>query len=278
MIRIILMSAILLVIALLVKKIPDEAIESGEEKSIPVMGLPHFWPESTLPVFHHSTFTLAYDEDHEQVRWVAHILTREQLDRKFVKRTDWYEADPSIPTGSAEFYDYKGSGYTKGHLVPSGDRAWSRKVNEETFLMSNISPQDYHFNSGVWRELEENIRDWARTNEQLYLVTGPVFGTDAPTIGKNVVTVPEAFFKVVLDLELPERKAIGFVIPNEKTDLPLEDFAMPIDAVEEMTGIDFYDLLITDDEMEAELESEFDIELWGVDPDRYIKRVEVWNR
>lgn len=278
MVRIILMSAILLVIALLVKNIPDEAIESGEEKSIPVMGLPHFWPESTLPVFHHSTFTLAYDEDHEQARWVAYILTREQLDRNFVRRTDWYEADPSIPTGSAEFYDYKGSGYTKGHLVPSGDRAWSRKVNEETFLMSNISPQTYHFNSGVWRELEENIRDWARTNEQLYIITGPVLGSDAPRIGKNAVTVPEAFFKVVLDLDLPERKAIGFVIPNEKTDLPLEDFALPVDAVEEITGIDFFDLLITDDELEAELESDFDIELWGVDPDRYVRRVEIWNR
>src|SRR5690606_10935983 len=130
-----------------------------------------------------------------------------------------------IPTGSAEFYDYKGSGYTKGHLLPSADRVWNRKVNEETFLMSNISPQVYHFNAGVWRELEENVRDWARANGRLYIVTGPVFRNSRETISPKEITVPEAFFKVALDLDHPEQKAIGFVIPHEKTDLHLADFA-----------------------------------------------------
>ena len=238
----------------------------------------HFWPESSLPVIHHSGFSLGYDENHEQARWVAYVLTREQLDRKFVKRTDWFEKDESVLTGSADFYDYKGSGYTKGHLVPSADRAWSREVNQETFLMSNISPQDYHFNAGVWRELEENVRDWARRNDRLFIVTGPVFGGSTTTIGVQKVTVPEAFYKVILDLDQPEQKAIGFVIPNEKTDLPLSEFARSVDEVEEMTGIDFFDLLITDDDLEAQLEADFDIHLWEIDPRRYQRRVEVWNK
>src|SRR5690606_37019502 len=125
--------------------------------------------------------------------------------------TDWFEKDAAIPTGSADFYDYKGSGYTKGHLVPSADRAWNRKVNEETFLMSNISPQAYHFNGGVWRELEENVRDWARENDRLFIVTGPVIGQSRERIGSNQVTVPEAFFKAILDLDLPDQKAIAFL-------------------------------------------------------------------
>lgn len=238
----------------------------------------HYWPESSLPVIHHSGFSLGYDENHEQARWVAYVLTREQLDRKFVKRTDWFEKDESVPTGSADFYDYKGSGYTKGHLVPSADRAWSREVNQETFLMSNISPQEYHFNAGVWRELEENVRDWARDNDRLFIVTGPVFGQSTTTIGVQKVTVPEAFYKVILDLDQPEQKAIGFVIPNEKTDLPLSEFARSVDEVEEMTGIDFFDLLITDDDLEAKLEAAFDIQLWEIDPQRYQRRVEMWNK
>ena len=238
----------------------------------------HYWPESSLPVIHHSSFSLGYDEKHEQARWVAYVLTREQLDRKFVKRTEWFEKDESVLTGSADFYDYKGSGYTKGHLVPSADRAWSREVNQETFLMSNISPQEYHFNAGVWRELEENVRDWARDNDRLFIVTVSVFGQSTTTIGVQKVTVPEAFYKVILDLDQPEQKAIGFVIPNEKTDLPLSEFARSVDEVEEMTGIDFFDLLITDDDLEAQLEADFDIHLWEIDPRRYQRRVEVWNK
>ena len=277
MIRVILMAAILVAFVLLMKKISGVSEGTPITESSPVSGIVHYWPESTLPVIQHSTFTLAYDEAHEQARWVAYVLTREQLNRNFVERTDWYEVDESIPTGSAEFYDYKGSGYTKGHLLPSADRAWNRKVNEETFLMSNISPQTYHFNGGVWRELEENVRDWARTNDRLYIVTGPVLENSHETISPKEITVPEAFFKVVLDLDTPEQKAIGFVIPNEKTDLHLTDFARSVDEVEEITGINFYDVLITDDELESVLESDINLGLWKVDQDRYRRRVEVWN-
>lgn len=277
MIRVILMAAILVAFVLMMKKISGVSEGTPFTESSPVSGIVHYWPESTLPVIQHSTFTLAYDEAHEQARWVAYVLTREQLNRNFVERTDWYEVDESIPTGSADFYDYKGSGYTKGHLLPSADRAWNRKVNEETFLMSNISPQTYHFNGGVWRELEENVRDWARTNDRLYIVTGPVLGNSRETISPKEITVPKAFFKVVLDLDSPERKAIGFVIPHEKTDLHLADFARSVDEVEEITGIDFYDVLITDDQLESELESEINIDLWKIDQDRYRRRVEVWN-
>lgn len=277
MIRTVLMAAILVAFVLMMKKISGLSEDNLFTASTPVAGAPHYWPESTHPVIQHSTFTLAYDEEHEQARWVAYILTREQLNRKSVKRTDWYEVDESIPTGSAEFYDYKGSGYTKGHLLPSADRAWNRKVNEETFLMSNISPQTYHFNGGVWRELEENVRDWARANDRLYIVTGPVLDKSRETISPKEITVPEAFFKVVLDLDSPDQKAIGFVIPNQKTDLHLTDFARSVDEVEVLTGIDFFDLLITDDLLESELEGTFNINLWDVDQDRYRRRIEIWN-
>lgn len=278
MIRILLMGAILVAFVLMMKNmsgILDDASSSNFNSGTEIKP---YWPESDFPVIQHSTFTLAYDEDHEQAKWVAYVLTREELDRKYVDRTDWYEKDEAVPTGSAEFYDYKESGYTKGHLLPSADRAWNKKVNAETFLMSNISPQDYHFNRGVWRELEENVRDWARANERLYIVTGPVIGHSKKRIGQNRVTVPEAYFKVVLDLDEPELKAIGFLIPNKKTDRPLSDFALSVNEVEEKTGIDFYNQLIFSDTMEETLESEFDTELWPVDTQRYRIRVEKWNK
>src|SRR5690606_27326955 len=135
-----------------------------------------------------------------------------------------------------------------------------------------------HFNGGVWRELEENVRDWARKNERLFIVTGPVIGNSRETIGQNKVTVPEAFFKVLLDLDEPGMKAIGFLIPNEKTDRPLADFARSVDDIEKLTGIDFYDLLLTDDDLESQLESSTDMTLWPVDQRRYEQRVNEWNK
>lgn len=276
-IRTLLMGAILIAFVLMMKNMTGvlDGVSSADVNS--GSRIPAYWPESNYPLIQHSTFTLAYDEDHEQAKWVAYILTREELNRKYVDRTDWFETDEAVPTGSAEFYDYKGSGFAKGHLLPSADRAWSRAVNEETFLMSNISPQDYHFNGGVWRELEENTRDWARENERLYIVTGPVIGKSKIKIGQNGVTVPEAYFKVLLDLDEPELKAIGFLIPNKKTDRPLSDFAMSVKDVEEKTGIDFYSQLISPDALEEELESDYNMSLWPVDKGRYKIRVEKWN-
>lgn len=278
LIRIMLMAAILIAFVLMMRKVASFKDDASSIDHSPVEGGLHYWPESSEPVIQHSTFTLSYDEENEQAHWVAYILTRDELNRNFVDRTDWFEEDVAVPGGSSDYYDYKGSGYTRGHLVPSADRAWSRKVNEETFLMSNISPQTYHFNGGIWRELEENVRDWARSNERLFIVTGPVIGDSRETIGHNDVTVPEAFFKVVLDLDQPEQKAIGFLIPNDISDQPLSEYARTVDDIEEITGINFFDLLVADDSEEDQVESTKDIDLWPVDPDRYRQRLEHWNQ
>lgn len=276
-IRTLLMAAILVAFVFMMRKMPGLLDDDAETNPTPRTENAIYWPESTYPVIQHSTFTLAYDENHEQARWVAYVLTQKELNRKFVDRTDWFDKDEAIPTGSSEFYDYKGSGYSKGHLIPSADRAWNRTVNEETFLMSNISPQAYNFNGGVWRELEENVRYWARSNDRLYIVTGPIMGNSKKSIGENRVTVPDAFFKVVLDLDEPEQKAIGFIIPNAKTDRPLSDFAMPVSIVEQKTGIDFYHQLFSSDTLEEKLESEINLKLWPVDKNRYQIRVQKWN-
>ncbi|MBY5957266.1 DNA/RNA non-specific endonuclease [Membranicola marinus] len=277
-IRVLLMGAILVAFVLMLRKLPGVMTEVADNETTSEPVTATYWPESNLPVIQHSTFTLTYDEEHEQAKWVAYVLTKKELNRQFVDRTDWFEMDEAIPTGSSEYYDYKGSGYTKGHLIPSADRAWNRAVNEETFLMSNISPQAYNFNGGVWRELEENVRDWARSNDRLYIVTGPIIGKSTKTIGENQVTVPERFFKVILDFDEPELKAIGFIIPNAATDLPLSEFAMPVRSVEEQTGIDFYNQLIQSDSLEKVLESNFELNLWPVDENRYRMRVDKWNR
>ena len=224
-------------------------------------------------------YVLSYDEDWEQAEWVAYILEREKLQQKWGERPRDFREDPEVRTGSATDYDYRGSGYDRGHLAPFADFAYDDALARETFYLSNISPQARQFNQGVWRELEELTRDWAKRFKRLYVVTGPVMTQDPKgTIGRrNRVAIPAAYFKVLLDADDPERKGIGFVIPNEISFDPLPKYAMSIDEVERITGINFFSELLPED-LERELEAEGNPDFWPFSKKKYDRRVNSWNK
>jgi len=184
-------------------------------------------------------FQLSYNEENEQADWVAYILTRQMIKNSIAKRKDNFREDKNINTGSAENSDYKKSGFDRGHLVPAADMKWSENAMDETFLMSNMSPQYPDFNRKTWKNLEEDIRKWASKNDSLYIFTGPYFGNSTTTIGKNEVIVPEYFFKAIYDISYPEYKSIAFFIKNENTANDYKKYAITIDSLESITGFDF---------------------------------------
>ncbi len=216
--------------------------------------------EKTDMVISHPGFTLLYDEEHEQALWVAYHLTREELYGLF-ERKDNFRSDPSIPTESASLADYRGGGYDRGHLIPAADLTWSEEAMGASFYMSNMSPQATAFNRGIWSDLEAVVRNFADTEGSVYVVTGPVL-TDGPykTIGPNQVSIPNAYYKVILDYQEPELKAIGFVLPNEGSKEDLTNFATTVREVEEITGLDFFHRL--SDPQEELLETTLSIDAW----------------
>jgi endonuclease G len=250
-----------------------------ETRSNGVVIQPHADHSPYLPaasggqVVHHAHYSLSYLEAYEQAQWVAYELTREELNSTKVERTDWFYADYDVSTRSAFHRDYSGSGYTRGHLAPAADMAFDSVAMRESFFMSNISPQVRAFNNGIWRELEEQTRDWARDDGRLYVVTGPVLHKGLrERIGKNRVAVPEYFYKVLVDPDDPEIKGIGFLIPNAMSDEPLLRFVVPIDSIEVLTGIDFFPQLAVPID-----EATINERLWPVAGWRYRKRVDDWN-
>ncbi|MDF1698180.1 MAG: DNA/RNA non-specific endonuclease [Saprospiraceae bacterium] len=254
----------------------DNVVLSGEEG---VNVESNFLPESTTgQVIHHTHYTLSYSEEHEQAEWVAYKLTKENLDKPRVKRVKKYTPDPSIPTLSAKHNDYSHSGYTRGHLVPAGDMNFSKKAMRETFFMSNISPQTKEFNGGIWRELEENVRNWARKEKELYIIAGPLLQEKniIKEIGYNQVAVPDAFYKIILDLTGAEKKSIAFIIPNKKSETHLSKYVVTIDEIEELTGVDFFADFLSE-ELEEDLEKSIQPELWQFDQKKYNLRVKSWN-
>ena len=212
-------------------------------------------------------YSLCYRESYELAEWSAYCLERGEL-AKNASRTNDFRADPAITTGSASLADYRGSGYDRGHLAPAADFAYAASAMSETFYMSNMTPQAPAFNRGIWQQLEAQVRRWAAEYGRAYVVAGPVLdapASDYAAIGENAVAVPRAFYKVVLlplyaddaDAATPDDcaalLAYAFVIPNEKCESSFYDYAVPIDAVEALTGIDFFYQL--DDALEAALEA-----------------------
>jgi endonuclease G len=236
-----------------------------------------YLPSSRGQIVHHTYYSLSYIERNEQPEWTAYIMDRKMLNVPNLERYKHFAPDYQVSTRSAFHRDYNNSGFTRGHLVPAGDMAFDTIAMRESFYMSNMSPQLRAFNNGIWKELEENIRDWTYKAEQLYIITGPIFNGVRKTIGReNKIAVPNAFFKVLMDYKNPEHKAIAFIIPHEMSDRRLEEFMVTIDQVEILTGIDFFNDLINDAE-EEKLESQIDKTKWNVSDKRYQLRISKWN-
>ncbi len=238
--------------------------EANENKEVPSTGLTvtfDFNPTSTSnQIIVHDNYSLSYVEEYEQAEWVAYELKKEQITNSNFRRPFFIE-DHKVKTGSANWRNYKQSGFDKGHLCPAADRKFSKSAFEETFLTSNISPQKHEFNDGVWNRLEQKVRYWATKYDGVYVITAGVLEKGLATIGNENVAVPNYFYKVLLDEYNGKYRMIGFLIPAEDSDKPLYEFVVPVDEIERLTGIDFFPKL--DDAIETRMEKSSDYKNWS---------------
>lgn len=210
-------------------------------------------------IIKHSNYILSYAEEHEQAYWVAYELTKEET-IKTAGRDNNFRVDPLIKSGSATLSDYKGAGFDRGHLAPAGDMSFSKEAMSESFFMSNMSPQNPSFNRGIWKKLEGQFHKWGEQYNCIHIATGAILKDGLATIGNNQVSIPDKYYKIALRENNGEVNVIGFVMPNEKSNSPLSKFAVSIDEIEKMTGIDFFSQL--DDELENRIEGDVDLSNW----------------
>lgn len=205
-------------------------------------------------IIRHEGYTLRFRDEYKEADWVAYPLLPEEINGDTDREGSSFRPDPAVPTGSALPSDYTRSGYDRGHLAPAGDFKFSRRMMQETFFMSNMTPQAPQFNRGIWKQLEELVRRWALRDNGLYVVTGPVLKSGLPTIGRvTEVSVPEKFYKVILYCNKPDIRMIGFLLDNEPSSSSLKQFVVPVDQIEQLTGIDFFPKI--PDNLERQLES-----------------------
>ena len=238
--------------------IPNSNSERINNLYIPKLEIPK--TKNWDKIISHTGYTLAYNEKYKQANWVAYELTKEETN-KIVERSNKFISDPQINSVNNFDKDYKASGYDRGHLAPAGDMGWSATSMIESFYYSNMSPQLPGFNRGIWKKLEELVRTWAIENKSVYVVTGPILAKGLSTIGYNKIAVPNYYYKVILDYQKPNIKGIGFILPNEPSKSLLQNYAVSIDSVEKVTGIDFFYLL--KDQEEDLIEKELCINCWS---------------
>jgi len=256
--------------------------EDPETPSITIIGQ----PDSDIPAIHHTmetsnsafeickpgplsgvseqivqknAYIVSYNKDTKTPNWVAWHLTADHTDGPVRRMNTFYEEE-CVASPRATLDDYRGSGWSRGHMCPAGDNKWDETAMYESFSLVNVCPQNASLNSGLWNSIEIDCRRWANRFGDIYIVCGPVFyNREHEVIGYNKVYVPEAFFKVVLCLN-GNPKGMGFVVKNADGSKKRDLYYNSIDQVERIIGMDFFPAL--PDDIENQVEAEANIDDW----------------
>lgn len=208
----------------------------------------------------YESFTVSFNPDNKTPNYVSWILHGRKTGGK-VERSNKFWTDIDID-GCPDTRDYSRSGYDRGHMCPAGEQKWSVKAMHDCFVMTNMCPQNHELNTGAWNTLEEMERVWAKRDSAIVIVAGPIYdGTETETIGRSEVRVPSAFFKVLLAPFATPMRAIGFVYPNMRCEGNMQAYAVSVDDVEKMTGLDFFAAL--PDEIENDIEATVSFNDWN---------------
>ena len=199
-------------------------------------------------------FEIAYDEKRQNPAWVAYKITLDKWDEEW-KRPSRFSVDPET-LAQISHGDYTNSGYDRGHMAPNEaiSESYGRDAQLQTFMMSNVVPQDPDLNQGPWRIFEEFLIEQTKTTDDLWVITGPIYDTDIELLPNEQIEIPDMFFKVVIDEVDGRIVPLSVIMPQEagRRD-SWKQYRVTIDAAELASGWDFLSGL--EDEIEAATES-----------------------
>ena len=200
----------------------------------------------TFPVKHYSGFSVQYHSKNKIPLWTYEKISSKTLKPVASRSSMRFHKDPSLYSlHQSQLKDYYKSGYDRGHMAAAANQQSSREALKETFLLSNVCPQNASLNRGLWAKLEANTRKMAKTGE-VEVITGPLFLSSQKgnkryisyeVIGENEVAVPTHFFKLILN----NGRQTAYIIPNEAVDpqADLEQFQVSVSNLEKASGLRF---------------------------------------
>jgi len=213
-------------------------------------------------IIDYNYYSVSFCEKYKLSEWSIHLLTKKRLLSDSHPRTNNFRQDPNLNGSDASIRNYKGSSYDRGHLVPAADMNFNKVGLSESFFMTNIVPQNPHFNRGPLKLLERKFREWTHNFDSIVVITGCIFNDPFGSsvaleyIGPDEIIVPYLQYKVFIDIQ--NRRSIAFFFNNDKTQPSLNqtlfESTVAIDYLESITGLDFFSKLPD----EIELMFEFD--------------------
>lgn len=183
------------------------------------------------------------------------------LNKKTYGWGDPFQPDPDLEPGErTELQDYYGIPYQRGHICASSDRLNSRDANEQTFYLSNIMPQTSALNEGIWNDMETQVQAWGRNDKfrrTMYVIKGGTIDEkNIKTTTSSGLIVPKYFFMALLCEDNDGKfHAMGFWVEHTSQTHkgePLQGYAVNIDRLESLTGIDFFCNLPDDIEQQVQ--------------------------
>lgn len=164
---------------------------------------------------------VCYDPKRRVALWAAYRLRDKEVVSK--ERRNSFRTDPRLTSEeTAQCSDYAASGYDRGHVVPRDDMNRTFRAQAYTFYLSNMTPQSPELNQGMWRWLEERVRAWAKTYDEIYVITGSVFDSgQVKKVKSGNVGIPDKYYKIVLRLDNEKLVPIAIMLPNQMKGLPL---------------------------------------------------------
>jgi len=186
-------------------------------------------------------YALSYNTRNKVADWVAYRLTagsigiasslsRQALADDFVEQT----------LSESDFVNAEQVGLTRAQFVPlvnfAGTPYW-----QEVNYMSNAVARSRNLSQGAWYGLEWSIRNLVNREEEVYILTGPIFRETPMLEGLDTATphrVPDAFFKIIVSVD---DRATAFIFDQG---LPVHvhhcDNRVEIQEIEAATGLQFF--------------------------------------
>lgn len=185
-----------------------------------------------------TNYAVKYRYDVKGAEYVVEHLTASMLNG-IAKRQNNFRIDSDIPDQyQSKLSDYAGTNYDRGHLSNAEDNVINDNTMSESFLLSNMIPQNPDNNRGEWKKLETVVRNWARDKGELFVITGTIYNSNPSTIGSDTVAVPIQLYKVIINPK--NNKMIGFLMPNQPIHDDLHKYMIEVGKIEQLTSITFF--------------------------------------
>ena len=223
--------------------------------SLMTVAVPHGMSDTLV---RYEAFDVHFNSERGIANCACYELTTSELNGN-AERSGEFMPDTGVK-GCLTPADYAGSGFDRGHLVPAGDLKWSPRAMQQSFLLTNVAPMHKALNEGGWAKLEEKVREWTARDSALLVFTGPVVSDSDSTLANRQLTVPSAYYKVIMAPCVRPMRAIAFIYPNGHSGGRLRQYAVSVDEVERRTGLDFFPTL--SQEEQQWLESVVNLNAW----------------